>query len=247
VGCVVSLPALRLRGLYLALATLAFAQAMDTGFFQNVHTFGSSGSLEVGRVDLPGISLDSGLSYLIFLSVVFALVAIGLLALRRSMVGRRLTALADSPAASATLGMNLTAIRLVTFGLSAAIAGMAGAFYGGQQGLVGANDFTLLASLSLLLLAVVWGIRTMSGMLLAGMSLVIFPVIQTHVPSLRNLIYLGTGLAAIGIGRNPNGAIGGITPLQIWRDRRAAAAAEAALAAAQESHTTREVPTHAAR
>jgi branched-chain amino acid transport system permease protein len=247
VGCIVSLPALRLRGLYLALATLAFAQAMDTAFFQNIHTFGSSGSLEVGRVHLPGISLESDLSYLIFLTVAFAVVAIGLLALRRSLVGRRLTALADSPAASATLGMNLTAVRLLTFGLSAALAGMAGAFYGGQQGLVGANDFTLLASLSLLLLAVVWGIRTMSGMLLAAMSLVIFPVIQTHVPSLRNLIYLGTGLAAIGIGRNPNGVMGGNTPLQIWRDRRMAAAAEAALTEAQQQHETTEVPTHASR
>jgi branched-chain amino acid transport system permease protein len=143
--------------------------------------------------------------------------------------------------------MNLTAVRLLTFGLSAALAGMAGAFYGGQQGLVGANDFTLLASLSLLLLAVVWGIRTMSGMLLAAMSLVIFPVIQTHVPSLRNLIYLGTGLAAIGIGRNPNGVMGGNTPLQIWRDRRMAAAAEAALTEAQQQHETTEVPTHASR
>src|SRR5204862_6022307 len=97
VGAVVALPALRLRGLYLALATLAFAQAMDTGFFLNEHTFGISGSLSVGRVHLPGISLRSDQSFLVFVCVVFALVAIGILALRRGSYGRRLRALAASP------------------------------------------------------------------------------------------------------------------------------------------------------
>ena len=246
VGCVVALPALRLRGLYLALATLAFGQAMDTAFFQNVHTFGRSGSLEVGRVRLPGISLQSDRAYLVFQCVVFALISVLLLLLRRSTLGRRLTALADSPAAAATLGMNITATKLLVFGLSAALAGLGGALYGGQQGLVGANDFKLLLSLTLLLLAVVWGIRTMSGMVLAGLAFVLFPVIQDHVPSLRNLIYLGTGLAAIGIGRNPNGAVGGTTPLQIYRDRKAARIAALATAQAHPLETS-EAPGHAAR
>ena len=246
VGCIVALPSLRLRGLYLALATLAFGQAMDTAFFQNVHTFGRSGSLEVGRVRLPGISLQSDRAYLVFQCVVFALISVLLLLLRRSTLGRRLTALADSPAAAATLGMNITATKLLVFGLSAALAGLGGALYGGQQGLVGANDFKLLLSLTLLLLAVVWGIRTMSGMILAGLAFVLFPIIQDHVPSLRNLIYLGTGLAAIGIGRNPNGAVGGTTPLQIYRDRKAARISTLAIAQAHPLDTA-ETTSHAAR
>lgn len=224
VGCLVALPALRLRGLYIALATLAFAQAMETAFFRNVNTFGTSGSLQVGRVGIPGLSMSSETTYFVVLCAIFALISIGLLALRRSTLGRRLTAAAESPAASATLGMNLTATRLVTFGLSAALAGFAGALYGGQQGVVGATDFTLLTNLTLLLMAVVWGVRSPAGMLVAGISLSVFPKIQSEVPSLRNLLYLAIGLAAIGIGRNPNGVIGGNTPLQAWRDRRAGAA-----------------------
>jgi hypothetical protein len=55
-------------------------------------------------------------------------------------------------------------------------------------------------------------------------------VLQSHVPALRDLVYLGTGLAAIGIGRNPNGAFGGNTPLQQRRDRKASAASKVALA-----------------
>jgi len=227
VGALVALPALRLRGLYLALATLAFASAMDTAFFANQHTFGPSGSLVVNRLSLFGMSLHSDRTYLVFQCGVFALVAIGLLALRRAEFGRRRTALADSPAASVTLGMNLVATKLIVFSTSAGLAGLAGALYGGQQGLVGANDFVLLLSLTLVLLAVVWGVRTVSGMLFAGLLFAIFPVIQSHVPALRDLLYLGTGLAAISIGRNPGGAFGGSTPRQQRRDKKAAALAAA--------------------
>jgi branched-chain amino acid transport system permease protein len=233
VGALVALPALRLRGLYLALATLAFAQAMDTGFFQNQHTFGISGSLPVGRVNLPGISLQSNESYFVFLCAVFALMAIGLLALRRGSFGRKLRALADSPAAAATVGMNLTATKLMVFTISAGLAGLAGALYGGQQGLVGEPDFQLLLSLTLLLLAVIWGIRTMTGMLIGGLVFAIIPVLQSHVTELRDLLYLGTGLAIIGIGRNPNGIFGGNTPLQKRRDKKAAEAAAAAIVEAE--------------
>jgi branched-chain amino acid transport system permease protein len=129
--------------------------------------------------------------------------------------------------------MNLVATKLVVFAVSAGLAGLAGAFYGGQQGLVGAADFQLLLSLTLVLLAVVWGVRTVTGMLFAGLLFAIFPVLQSHVPALRDLVYLGTGLAAIGIGRNPNGAFGGNTPLQQRRDRKAAAASKIAVAQAE--------------
>jgi branched-chain amino acid transport system permease protein len=126
--------------------------------------------------------------------------------------------------------MNLVATKLIVFSASAGLAGLAGALYGGQQGLVGASDFVLFLSLTLVLLAVVWGVRTVTGMLFAGLLFAIFPVIQTHVPALRDLLYLGTGLAAISIGRNPNGAFGGNTPLQQRRDKKAAAVAAAIVA-----------------
>ena len=228
VGAIIALPALRLRGLYLALATLAFGAGDGPRVLRQRRRVRQQPVARVGRLDIPGISLDSRENYLVFLCAVFALVAIGLLALRRSAYGRRLTALAASPSASATIGMNLTATRLTVFAISAGLAGLGGALYGGDQGLVSPNDFKLLLSLTLVLLAVIWGIRTMTGMLFAGLLFVLFPELQKEVPELRNLIYLGTGLGAIGIGRNPNGVFGGNTPLQRRRDKqRAKAAAEA--------------------
>jgi branched-chain amino acid transport system permease protein len=222
VGALIALPAIRLRGLYLALATLAFAEAMDYGFFQNTNVFGTGSALSVGRVHIPGISLASPRAFLVLLAIVFSLVGIGVLAVRRSSFGRRLVAMGDSPSGTATVGVNITWTKLVVFTASAALAGLGGVLYGGQQSQVGAVDFQLLYSLTLLLLASVWGIKTVTGMLLAGLLFAIFPVIQSHVPALRDLLYLAVGLGAISIGRNPNGVMGGKTPLERLRDRRAA-------------------------
>lgn len=232
VGALVALPALRLRGLYLALATLAFAYSMDYAFFQNQHAFGDSLSLAVGRIHFFGIPYKSNEAYFIFTCVVFALVAIGLLALRRASLGRRLVAMGDSPAACATMGMSLTRTKLVVFTLSAGLAGLGGAIYGGSQGLVGPDDFALLSSLTLLLLAVVWGIRTTGGMLFAGVTLAIGPVVQTHIHSIPDLLSLFVGLAAIGVSQNPEGTFGNRTPAQAWRNRQARERAAAAAAAA---------------
>ncbi|HEX6475821.1 MAG TPA: ABC transporter permease [Acidimicrobiales bacterium] len=224
VGALIALPAIRLRGLYLALATLAFAEAMDYGFFQNTNVFGTGSALTVGRVHIPGISLASPRAFLVLLAIVFSVVGIGVLAVRRSSFGRRLVAMGDSPPGTATVGVNITWTKLLVFTASAALAGLGGVLYGGQQNQVGANDFQLLFSLTLLLLASVWGIKTVTGMLFAGLLFAIFPVIQSHVPALRDLLYLAVGLGAISIGRNPNGVMGGKTPLERLRDRREAAA-----------------------
>ncbi|MBO0729171.1 MAG: ABC transporter permease [Acidimicrobiaceae bacterium] len=220
VGTVVALPSLRLRGLYLALATLAFAVGMDDAFFTNTDVFGISLSLNVARPHLPGLNLNSDRTYVIVESVVFVLVAIGLLALRRSRFGRRLLAINDSPSACLTLGVDMTRSKLAVFTLSAAIAGLGGALYGGAQGAVGQNDFTFLFSLTLLLLAVAWGIRTTGGMLLGGVSFALQPLLEKHLTHPRDVFELLVGLAAIGVSQNPEGTFGGNTLLQRWRDRR---------------------------
>jgi branched-chain amino acid transport system permease protein len=205
VGAVAALPAIRLKGLYLALSTLAFAQGMSLLFFQNVHVFGYGGSIFVGRPSIFGVSFDGEGAYLILLCIVFALIAIGVSALRRARFGRRLVAMKDSPAACATLGLNLTLTKLAVFALSAAIAGVAGTFYGGLRGEVGPNDFEVLQSLVLLLLVSVAGINTVSGAFFGGLTFGLFPRLQQALPALRNLTYCGAGLGALQIARNPNG------------------------------------------
>jgi branched-chain amino acid transport system permease protein len=225
VGALVALPALRLRGLYLALATVAFAQAMVTVFFENNHVFGQGGALPVARVHLPGISLQSDRAFFVACAVVFAGAAVGVLALRRASFGRRLAAMSDSAAAAATLGMNITWMKLAVFTVSAGLAGLAGVLYGGLRGSVGSNDFQMLGSLSLLLLLAIWGLDSVTGVVLAGITFALFPVIQSHVPSIHSLQYLAVGLGALGLARNPDGVMSQLAPAgeglrRWWATRR---------------------------
>lgn len=221
VGAVLALPSLRLRGLYLALVTFAFAQAMDEAFFNEIKFFGADLSIAVARPHIPGVSLNGDKSMMVALAIVFAVVAVGLLALRRSRFGRRLVAISDSPAACLTLGVDMTRSKLAVFSLSAAIAGLGGALYGGVQGQVGPNDFQFVLSLTVLLLAVVWGVRTVAGMLAAGVLFSLQPLLSQHLTHPRDAFELLVGLAAIGVSQNPEGTFGGNTPLQKLRDRRA--------------------------
>jgi branched-chain amino acid transport system permease protein len=219
-GALIALPALRLRGLYLALATFAFAYGMDNAFFNNIQVFGAYLSLPVARPGIPGLSLAGNGAYLMMLTAVFAAVSVGLLAVRRSRLGRKLLAVNDSPAACLTLGIDLTRVKLVTFTVSAALAGLGGALYGGAQGAIAPTDFSFLVSLTVLLLAVIWGIRTVAGMLFAGVTYALGPLLQQHLTRPPDIVALLVGLAAIGVAQNPEGTFGGRTPLQHWRARR---------------------------
>jgi branched-chain amino acid transport system permease protein len=206
IGAVMALPALRLRGLYLALSTLAFAQVMTAAFFNNNSVFGQGGALKVGRVRLPGLSLNTPRAFFVFCAIAFAVASVGVLAVRRASFGRRLSAMGDSPAACITLGMNLTWTKLVVFTASAGLAGLAGALYGGLQGSVGTTDFQLLSSLVLLLLAVIWGVDSIVGVLIAGLLFALFPTIASSL-DLPNFQYLAVGLGVLGLSRNPEGVI----------------------------------------
>jgi branched-chain amino acid transport system permease protein len=232
IGALVALPSLRLRGLYLALATLAFAEAMDTFFFNNPNFFGAAESISVARPNVFGLKLDSDRTLLIALSVAFAVVAVLIVALRRSRFGRRLVAINDSPAACLTVGVDMTRSKLAVFTVSAAIAGLGGALYGGAQTQVGPNDFQFILSLTLLLIAVVWGIRTTAGMLFGGIIFALGPLLEQHLTHPRDAFEVLVGLAAIGVSQNPEGTFGGNTLMQRWRDSRRPPQTEAALATA---------------
>ncbi|HMC72586.1 MAG TPA: branched-chain amino acid ABC transporter permease, partial [Mycobacteriales bacterium] len=211
VGAVIALPTLKMRGLYLALATFAFATVMDQAVFTQV--LGTGGSLDIPRPDIPGISMQSDRAYLVLCTVVFVVAAIGILAVRRGPFGRRLVAMNDSPAACATLGVNINWTKLVAFSASAAIAGLAGVLLEGVPQSASAPDFNALLSLVVLLLARVGGINTAMGALIGAFVFALFPVLHDHIPQLGNLQFLLTGLAAISVGRDPNGIGGRIVAL----------------------------------
>ena len=211
VGALIGLFTLRFRGLYLALATMAFAVAMDNMFFPAPSVFTFDGSVPIPRPSLFGLHVNSQHAYVIFLAVVFALLSIGLLALRRGPFGRLLSASKDSQAACVTLGLNLTTTKLAVFALSAGMAGLAGALLGAMRTVAGTLDFQMEQSLPVLLLVVLYGVTTTSGALFGGLSLGVIQIFANRYPSLaNNLEFLTTGLAGITLGSYPDGIVPGV-------------------------------------
>jgi ABC-type branched-subunit amino acid transport system permease subunit len=154
--------------------------------------------------------------------VLFAVLGVGLIVLRHSSYGRRLTAMKDSPAASATLGQSLVSLKLSVFMLSAAIAGVGGALMTAQLGSADITRFDIFLSLSLLMLTVVGGIGYVSGALFGGIAAgVLFVALQSTFDKLgvdhpdleglfeflANLTLVLPALMGVSIGRNPTGAV----------------------------------------
>ena len=145
---------------------------------------------------------------------------IGLLALRRGPIGRTLIAMRDSPAACGTLGLDLRWFRVALFGFSAGMAGLAGALFAGLRGTIGAADFQYFNSLPLLLLAVVFGVTSVTGATLGGIGLMLLPVMQADNPQIAGLIFAVIGFGAVALGRDPNGLANRLFTLGRWLGRR---------------------------
>jgi branched-chain amino acid transport system permease protein len=217
VGAIVALPALRLSGIYLALGTAAFAVVLDRwiwnlpkfevfGWFE-VNLF-TQGSVDVRPLELFGEKLDSPDAQIVVTAVVFALVALLVVWIRRGRLGRRLIAMKDSEAACATLGLNLLGTKLTVFALSAGIAGLGGALYAMQLTSIQPSNFDLVSSLQVFALTVVGGIGAVGGALFGAISLfAVLPLITQLQPSLVRWVGLLPGATGISLGRNPNGAV----------------------------------------
>lgn len=164
VGFAFGVPALRLRGLYLAIVTLSVALFLQP-FLKRFHSLtGGSMGLTITKPEPPawtGLAPDQWLYYLglIVAVVMFALVW----ALMRSRVGRALRAIRENPAAAEVMGVRLAFYKTLAFAWSAMLAGIAGAVYVWVIGFVSPDSFTVLLSITLLAGLVVGGLGSMSG------------------------------------------------------------------------------------
>lgn len=219
-GALVALPAIRLTGLYLALSTLAFAELMDKLIFQASFAFKFNGTLEAQRMSFLGIQVTDTGAYTLMMVVFFALVAIGVLTIRRGRLGRVLIAMRDSEVACGTLGLDLRWARVALFAVSAGIAGLAGALFAGLRGTVGAQDFQFFSSLLLLLMAVVWGVTSVTGAWIGGLFLMYLPVAQSDHPAVAGIAFVVLGFGAVALGRDPNGLASRMFEAGRWLNTR---------------------------
>jgi branched-chain amino acid transport system permease protein len=206
-GAIVALPAVRLRGLHLALSTFGIALIGREAVLGDRRVFGLGG-LTVGRPHIFGISTSSDAAFAVWCAVVFTVLAVVVVVVRRSWFGRELTAIRDSELAAATLGSWVKTSKVVIFAVSAFIAGCSGALFGGLTFAVQGVHFEPVNSLVILLFAFVGGITTVTGALIAGTLFALLLYAEQHLAGFGGLVFIAVGAAAIGLGRQPNGLAG---------------------------------------
>ena len=172
IGAFIAIPAIRLPGVFLALATFGFGVTMQQMGYPLWIMFGSS---SLGQaVNRPSFaSGDIAYYYLVLIiAVVASLLVVWLV---RSRLGRLLRGMADSPVALATHGTSVVVTRVLVFCIAAFLAGISGALFGGVVHTVTSSDFTAFSSLTLLALLVIMPGREPWYAFAAGFALVIIP------------------------------------------------------------------------
>jgi ABC-type branched-subunit amino acid transport system ATPase component/branched-subunit amino acid ABC-type transport system permease component len=227
IGLVIGLPSLRIRGLSIAVVTLAFAVTVQDVWFNNLDLNGGPAGAHVTGPTLFGLDLSAGagkafprLSFALLCLVTTTLVALGVALLRRSRLGSDMLAIRANERSAAAAGVNVVRVKLLAFGSGAFIAGIGGAMMGYQQTVVDSTQFNALIGLGLFAIAYVAGITSVSGGLLAGVlcSGGVLYLGLTHIGSLGVWYDLITGIALIlTVILNPEGLV---RPLHSWASSR---------------------------
>jgi branched-chain amino acid transport system permease protein len=198
VGLAFGIPALRLRGLYLALVTLALAVAVGPVIKRAEPLTGGVSGLSVRQPPVPGwLAVDPD-QWLYLLSLVITALMLLLAAnLTRGGLGRALVAIRDGERAARTSGVHVGRIKALMFAVAGAYAGVGGALFAYGQGFVAPESFTLLLSFTFLGAVVVGGLGTVIGSVLGSLFVVFVPQYAGDVnQALTGVIY---GCTLIGV------------------------------------------------
>lgn len=186
-GAIIGIPALRLRGDYLAIVTLAFGEIVKT-LFQNTSdaSFGGTLGLNTPRYDKKYLFLIAFVLVLITLAVVQNFI--------RSKHGRAVTAIRDNEIATKATGINVTKYKLAAFITSAALAGVAGVLYSYSNYTVQSSKFNYNYSIEILVMVVLGGMGSINGAIVAATLITwlntLLPTVLTgEMAVLQNLLY----------------------------------------------------------
>jgi branched-chain amino acid transport system permease protein len=185
VATLVALLSLRLRGLGLALMTLAAALLFDNTFFNDVSISGGASGLSLQSKWLGTDAFFNFDGHALFILCILVLsVCVGIVLLvRKGTVGRNLAAMRGSETAAAGLGINLTWQRIVVFALAGAIAGVGGVLVTIQQQVANSAQWNYSFSLIFIVLVVTTGVSTVEGAIQAGMGFFVTGQLLTYVPA----------------------------------------------------------------
>jgi sulfate-transporting ATPase len=173
VALAVGLPALRARGVSLAIATLGFGVAINAVILRNSDLNGGAGGLQVGFQSVFGLDVDSIIypaRYAILCGLVFVLLALVVANVRRGRVGRRMLAVRTNERAAAALGVDVASTKLYAFVLAGVVAGIGGVLSAFRNPTLTFASYDPLTSINGLIQSVIGGIGYVPGALLGGVG-----------------------------------------------------------------------------
>ena len=175
VGIVGGVPALRVKGIYLGIATLAFGFIVEEGLARWESVTGGNSGLAVQPPTLFGWALDSSAEFYFLCLAVAVLCTLAILNLLRSPTGRAFVAIRDSEISAQSMGIHLARYKTLSFALSAAMAGVGGALYAHKIMFLSPEQFSIIQSIDLLLMIVVGGLGSVHGVFLGAIFLITMP------------------------------------------------------------------------
>ena len=207
-GFLLAIPALRLRGDYLAIVTLGFGEIVRLVLnnWDSV-TRGPNGISGISRPLILSFSPGSLIPYY-YLVLFFVLLTVFITKrVYSSKIGRAWIALREDEIAASTMGINTTLYKLYAFAFGAFWAGLAGAVFAGKMQFVSPESFTFMESVLILCMVILGGLGSIAGVILGAFVLVLLPEMLREV-QLYRMLALGTGLVLLMIFR-PQGLLGG--------------------------------------
>ena len=198
VGTVVGLPALRVKGIYLAIATLAFGFIVEEVFARWESVTGGNAGIHVHAPQWLGWTLDSDVSMYFGCLGVTVLATLSVLNLLRSPTGRAFVAIRDSEVSAQSMGIHIARYKTLSFALSAALAGLGGALYAHKLQFISPDQFDVGQSIDLVRMIVIGGVGSVHGAFLGAIFLITMPQLialgKDHLP---DVIGQAPGLQAL--------------------------------------------------
>lgn len=200
VGLVVGLPALRVKGIYLGIATLSFGFIVEEILARWESVTGGNAGIHVKKPNIFGWQLNTGEEFYFLCLVITVLATLGILNLLRAPTGRAFVAIRDSEISAQSMGIHLAYYKTLSFALSAALAGVAGALYAHQLQFISPDQFNILQSIDLLLMIVIGGLGSVHGVFFGAIFLITMPqaiaIVKDYLPAfigqapgLQGLVY----------------------------------------------------------
>jgi len=175
VGAVVGLPAMRMTGIYLAIATLAFAAIVDQVITRWESVTGGFRGMLVPKAQFLGVDLSGSVAFYFLCLLLLLGCMVFALNILRSPTGRAMNAVRDSEISAQSMGIHLARTKSVAFALSAGFTGLAGGLLAHRLGYLAPDAFTVLLSIQLLLMVVVGGLGSLHGVIFGALFLGLLP------------------------------------------------------------------------